>query len=86
MAELDEDENVGPGQNLRNRLERMVPVCLDEHETSRAVVKKRTALLACTRALTTAIARWFLPRPVWPWKTKSWAASTKASDMRSSAP
>ena len=54
--------------------------------TSWAVLKKRTVLPARTHALPTAIARWVLPRPVWPWNTKSCAESTNASDMRSPGP
>ena len=54
--------------------------------TSCAVPKKRTVLPAWTHAFPTAIARCVLPRPVWPWNTKSCAESTNASDMRSSAP
>ena len=34
----------------------------------------------------TAMARWVLPLPVFPWKTKSWHASMKASDLRSASP
>ena len=49
-------------------------------------MKNLTDLPALTAAAPTAMARWVLPLPVFPWKTKSWHASMKASDLRSASP